>query len=840
MQIPRCKPSLTPLLATLLAIGCGAALPEADTSTNANVIYGSRVHKMPKMESSSSVTPNANSATLTYYGGRVNSATQVVTVLWGSGTYLPQVTSTATPSMATFYQQVLNSAYVDWLDQEYNTVSPSPAGNSTKTNQHIGRGSWSQQVQITPSTTASTIDDSKIQSELAAQIQAGHLPAPQHDAAGNNITYYAVFFPHGKTITQGGSSSCVSGGFCAYHGTVASVPGFGEIYYGVHPDMESGSGCDTGCGGASSAFGNYTSVASHELIEMVTDAEVGLATNNAPPLAWYDSSQGEIGDICNASQGSIVGGDGQTYTVQKEWSNRSNACIVSETVTTTNNFSVAVSPSSQSVNAGSSVSYTVTTATTAGSAQTVSLSVSGLPAGVTGSFSPSSVSSGQSSTLTLTASSSAASATATFTVTGSAASGTHTATASVSVVGATQTNDFSVAVSPSSQSVNAGSSVSYSVTTATVKGSAQSVSLSVSGLPSGVSGSFSPASVTSGGSSTLTLSASSSAASASATFTVTGSASSGSHAATASVTVVGGSTGGTALVNGDFEAGSLSGWTASGASESVVSSGCHGGTYCARLGSTSPTNGDSNIAQTFTPSSSGTLSVWYKETCPDTVTYDWALATLKDNTAGTTTTLIAKSCATNAWTQKSASVIGGHSYTLTLNSHDDNYSGDATYTMYDDVSIGAGSPPPTGGITNGGFEAGSLSGWTASGAHTGVTTSSHSGGYAAVAGDTSPTSGDSSLAQTFTAPSGASSLSLWYANSCPDTVSYDWVTVTLKDNTSGTTKTVVPKTCASSYVWTSVSASVTAGHSYTLTLTSHDDNYSGDPTYTLFDDVALQ
>jgi hypothetical protein len=35
-----------------------------------------------------------------------------------------------------------------------------------------------------------------------------------------------------------------------------------------------------------------------------------------------------------------------------------------------------------------------------------------------------------------------------------------------------------------------------------------------------------------------------------------------------------------------------------------------------------------------------------------------------------------------------------------------------------------------------------------------------------------------------------------------------------------------------------VSANVTAGHSYTPTLVSHDDNYFADPTYTLFDDVA--
>jgi hypothetical protein len=33
--------------------------------------------------------------------------------------------------------------------------------------------------------------------------------------------------------------------------------------------------------------------------------------------------------------------------------------------------------------------------------------------------------------------------------------------------------------------------------------------------------------------------------------------------------------------------------------------------------------------------------------------------------------------------------------------------------------------------------------------------------------------------------------------------------------------------------------SLAAGTSYTLTLTSHDDNYTADPTYTLYDDVTL-
>jgi serine protease len=107
-------------------------------------------------------------------------------------------------------------------------------------------------------------------------------------------------------------------------------------------------------------------------------------------------------------------------------------------------------------------------------------------------------------------------------------------------------------------------------------------------------------------------------------------------------------------------------------------------------------------------------------------------------------------------------------------------------------------------------------------------------------GSTSPTNGDSTISQTFSAPSGASSVSIWYANKCPDTVTYDWVTITLRDNTAGTTATLVPKTCASSYTWTNVTGAVIAGHSYTLNLTSHDDNYASDPTYTLFDDVTLQ
>lgn len=149
------------------------------------------------------------------------------------------------------------------------------------------------------------------------------------------------------------------------------------------------------------------------------------------------------------------------------------------------------------------------------------------------------------------------------------------------------------------------------------------------------------------------------------------------------------------------------------------------------------------------------------------------------------------------------------------------------------------APPASADVGNGGFEAGTLSGWTSTGTTSVVNSGAHSGTYAARVGSTSPTNGASSISQSFTAPSGATQLSFWYSVSCPDTVTYDWATATLQDTTGGTTTTVLPKTCTNGQGWQQATASVTAGHGYTLTLTSKDDNYAGDPTYTLYDDVTV-
>ncbi|WP_327086918.1 M28 family peptidase [Nonomuraea sp. NBC_01738] len=72
-----------------------------------------------------------------------------------------------------------------------------------------------------------------------------------------------------------------------------------------------------------------------------------------------------------------------------------------------NEFSVSLDPANGSVQPGQSVTTTVRTTLTAGSAQSITLRAQNLPTGVTASFNPATIQAGQSSTLTLSASSSA-------------------------------------------------------------------------------------------------------------------------------------------------------------------------------------------------------------------------------------------------------------------------------------------------------------------------------------------------------------------------------------------------------------------------------------------------
>jgi hypothetical protein len=263
-------------------------------------------------------------AKLNYYGGLVIPNVKVITYWWGGGSSVQYASQ-----LEKFYGGVTNSNWFK-IHSEYST-----------SNQTIGMGSWALSFNDKYAPTG-VLTDAQIQSRLLTMINNGSLPAVDSN------TYYAIHFIPGISISSNGGS-CVAGGFCAYHGTINSNGKY--IYYGVLPDQ--GGGCATGCGTNANPFNNLCSVASHELSEAVTDPGIGLASTYAPPLAWYDPNNGEIGDICNAQQGTTVGGDNVTYTVQKIFSNKANACIVA-----------AVNPSTSTTNFLSSTTASTTKITT--------------------------------------------------------------------------------------------------------------------------------------------------------------------------------------------------------------------------------------------------------------------------------------------------------------------------------------------------------------------------------------------------------------------------------------------------------------------------------------------
>jgi hypothetical protein len=99
------------------------------------------------------------------------------------------------------------------------------------------------------------------------------------------------------------------------------------------------------------------------------------------------------------------------------------------------NFALSVQPSSQPVSAGSSGTYTVQTAATAGRPGPVTLTTTGMPPGVTATFSPATVQPGQSSVLTVTVPTDERNGSYPLEITGTDASATQYASAGLTITG---------------------------------------------------------------------------------------------------------------------------------------------------------------------------------------------------------------------------------------------------------------------------------------------------------------------------------------------------------------------------------------------------------------------
>ena len=281
-----------------------------------------------------------------------------------------------------------------------------------------------------------------------------------------------------------------------------------------------------------------------------------LVANGQPTIGFLNptiyaqnvtsSYAADFHDITSGTSGSYSAVTG--FDLVTGWGSPNSGLIaaLSGSSTQTPAFTIAASPTSVSVVAGSSGNSTITTTVSGGFSSAVALSASGQPTGVTVTFTPTSIAApgSGSSTLAIAVASTVAAGTYPITVTGTGGGLTHTASVSLTVTAA-GTPAFTISASPTSVSVAQGASGSSTITTAVSGGFSSAIALTASGLPTGVTAAFSPTSIAApgSGSSTLAFTVASTTATGTYAITVTGTGGGLTHTASVSLTVTAAATG---------------------------------------------------------------------------------------------------------------------------------------------------------------------------------------------------------------------------------------------------------------------------------------------------------
>jgi hypothetical protein len=246
-------------------------------------------------------TPTEAGQNLLYYGGPVIANPAVFIGFWND-----RVNSDIKLHMSDFYASYVASEHMDWLS-EYNTNVAAVDGRAG-TNQQIGKGQFLGEKTITPSVTAKRITDTQVQQEIEKQIDAGNFPRP------DNNTIFMMHFSKDIQISIEGMTSCMS--FGGYHNAFVSAK-YGNVFYAVLPECSSF--------GGSGSLSSTTFVASHELIEAVTDAFPTPGDKPSYPQAWNAADGNEIADLCTSGGGTLKGAKAN-YTISLEWSNSRKRC----------------------------------------------------------------------------------------------------------------------------------------------------------------------------------------------------------------------------------------------------------------------------------------------------------------------------------------------------------------------------------------------------------------------------------------------------------------------------------------------------------------------------------
>ncbi|MBZ5491264.1 MAG: hypothetical protein LAO76_10065 [Acidobacteriia bacterium] len=270
-------------------------------------------------------------------------------------------------------------------------------------------------------------------------------------------------------------------------------------------------GHTTGTTGLAAVGGTSAASPSFAGLMALVVQKTGAAQGNANPV-FYTMGQNQFGGGIAVYHDTTTGNNtvpgiagfsaGVGYDLVTGW----GSVDASNMVNFWNNngtpdFSLAAAPASQSVNQGSTATYTVTESVFDNYSNTVTFSVSGLPAGASPTFTPPTLSGAGTSSLSITTLATTPLGSYPLTITGTDGVLTHTASVTLVITAP----DFSLTASSATQTVVVGNTANYTATVAALNGYTGTVSLSVSGLPAGASPVFTPPSVTGSGSSGLAI-----------------------------------------------------------------------------------------------------------------------------------------------------------------------------------------------------------------------------------------------------------------------------------------------------------------------------------------------
>jgi hypothetical protein len=285
-------------------------------------------------------------------------------------------------------------------------------------------------------------------------------------------------------------------------------------------------GQQTAVGGTSAATPLWTAFTALANQQAAANSKPALGFMNPTLYAIGNNAASYAAAIHDITSGYTGFSSLPGYDLTTGWGSPTGQALINDlsALPTTPSFTLAATPAS--VQAGSSTTSTIQVTVENGFSAAVTLSLSGLPTGVTGTFGA--FSTGRASVLTLTAMSAVVPGTYSVSVKG--VSGSLIVNAPLSLV-VTAAPGYTLTTSAAALTVVQSTTGTAWITVAPSNGFNAAVAFTVSGLPSGVTASFSPASTTTA--STLSFVASASATAGTATVIVTGK--SGSLTATVNI-----------------------------------------------------------------------------------------------------------------------------------------------------------------------------------------------------------------------------------------------------------------------------------------------------------------